>query len=127
MQHLPLSDYLLDPVCLTGPLDLLMQRKINTVFNNIKSKASYHSSCLTKPVLTTLCMLGHTLRKKRCYHLLFLFFISVLFQEAVVVSFCKAETLKYLQVKKINRKKKSSNRVVCQHKYSYCMSSKHVP
>lgn len=48
MQHLPLSDYLLDPVCLTGPLDLLMQRKINTVFNNIKSKASYYSSCLYK-------------------------------------------------------------------------------
>lgn len=48
MQYLPLSDYLLDPVCLTGPLHLLMQRKINTVFNNIKSKASYYSSCLYK-------------------------------------------------------------------------------
>lgn len=44
--------FLLTPVCLPGiflvekSLDLLIQRRINIVFNKIKSKASYYSSCL---------------------------------------------------------------------------------
>lgn len=60
-------------------------------------------------MLTILCMLGHTLikKKKKSYHLIFLFFISLIFQEVVVVSFFKVAMLKYLSVKKINRKKKT--------------------